>query len=107
MLLYFIYVGPKLIKISYFTATINIKCPHSYQPMAGNIVFLRCRTKSNFLLACLKCPWYFMCLCYEALVTMVPYWIAPKRENRENRGNTLINYLFVPPIFKYMSAVEL
>ena len=36
--MYFIYVGPILIKIAYFTAKINTKCPHSYQPMAGNMI---------------------------------------------------------------------
>ena len=29
------YFGPNLIKISYFTAKINIKCPHSYRLMPG------------------------------------------------------------------------
>ena len=32
--------SPKIIKISYFTANIHIKCPHSYQPMAGNMVYI-------------------------------------------------------------------
>ena len=34
-ILYFIYVGPHLIRILCFIAKFNIKCPHSYQLMLG------------------------------------------------------------------------
>ena len=32
--------GPKFIKISHFTVFLYIKCPHSYQPMAGTMVYI-------------------------------------------------------------------
>ena len=59
MLLHFICIGPEVIQISYCTANINIKCPHSYQPMAGNIISLvpGISGKSWSLAASQKLPW--------------------------------------------------
>ena len=51
ILYYFYYIlyiyGPNLITLSHFTAQINIKCLHSYQPMAGNMVYICGATNIN------------------------------------------------------------